>query len=179
MAIKSDPSRLPRRNHYQEGPGFLFVATQGGRPTTSRVESSVAETARTRMRAVRSWSGGASVTDACGLGGCSRATLFRWRDRFDAGGLAGLLDKPRAGDRSDLAPELERAVLLVRMLSYWNSRRIAAEFGRRGITVGHGQIDRLLARAGTNRTSVPRVPGPRYERASANELWHIDLKGPP
>ena len=28
----ANPRRLPRRNHYQEGPGFLFVATQGGRP---------------------------------------------------------------------------------------------------------------------------------------------------
>lgn len=25
----ANPRRLPRRNHYQEGPGFLFVATQG------------------------------------------------------------------------------------------------------------------------------------------------------
>ena len=23
----ANPRRLPRRNHYQEGPGFLFVAT--------------------------------------------------------------------------------------------------------------------------------------------------------
>ena len=28
----ANPRRLPRRNHHQEGPGFLFVATQGGRP---------------------------------------------------------------------------------------------------------------------------------------------------
>ena len=27
----ANPRRLPRRNHYQEGPDFLFVATQGGR----------------------------------------------------------------------------------------------------------------------------------------------------
>src|SRR5437867_11083594 len=47
-----------------------------------------------------------------------------------------------------------------------------------GIEVSHGQVDRLLARAGTNRTSLPRVRGPRYERTSPNELWHIDLKGP-
>jgi transposase InsO family protein len=130
------------------------------------------------MRAVRAWREGAPVADACAIGACSRATLFRWRGRFDADGIAGLLDRPRTGDRPDLAPELERAVLLVRMLSYWNSRRIAAEFGRRGIAVSHGQVDRLLARTGTNRTSAPRAPGPRYERAGANELWHIDLKGP-
>ena len=32
MPPKSDPRRLPRRNHHQQGPGFLFVAAQGGRP---------------------------------------------------------------------------------------------------------------------------------------------------
>ena len=28
----ANPRRLPRRNYFQEGPGFLFVVTQGGRP---------------------------------------------------------------------------------------------------------------------------------------------------
>lgn len=27
MPTLSDPRRLPRRNHYQEGPNFLFPAT--------------------------------------------------------------------------------------------------------------------------------------------------------
>ena len=178
MGLKSDPGRLPRRNHYQEGPGFLFVATQGGRPMGPVAPLSVTTVVRSRAQTLRTWAEGGSIADACALGGCSRATLFRWRSRLEHDGLAGLVDPVRVGDRSDVAPELERAILLVRMLSYWNSRRIAAEFGRRGITVSHGQIDRLLARTGTNRTSTPRVPGPRYERTSANELWHIDLKGP-
>jgi len=178
MSLRSDPRRLPRRNHYQEGPDFLFVATQGGRPMTAEPIWTPVGVVRGRARTIRLWAEGASVVDACGLGGCSRATLFRWRERFERDGLAGLLDRPRPGDTSDLAPDLERAILLVRMLSYWNSRRIAAEFGRRGITVSHGQVDRLLARSGTNRTSAPRAPGPRYERTSPNDLWHIDLKGP-
>ena len=29
-----------------------------------------------------------------------------------------------------------------------------------------------------HRPSYVRTPGPRYDRAAANELWHIDLKGP-
>jgi len=178
VPIKSDPRRLPRRNHYQEGPGFLFVATQGGRPATGEPHRSPAIAVRDRARAVRSWADGASVSEACAIGRCGRATLFRWRARLERDDLEGLLDEPRRGDRSDLAPALEQAILIVRLLSYWNSRRIAAEFGRRGIAVSHGQIDRLLARSGTNRMSLPRVPGPRYERTSPNELWHIDLKGP-
>jgi len=70
------------------------------------------------------------------------------------------------------------AILTVRLLSYWNSRRIAAEFGRGGSRWAVGQIDRLLARSGTRRGSEPPVPGPRYERTTPNDLWHIDLKGP-
>jgi len=178
MPIKSDPHRLPRRNHYQEGPGFLFVATQGGRPVGPLIGTPPAAAIRRRRGALRRWAEGGPIEAVCAQAGCSRATLFRWRSRFEADGLAGLVDRERRGGRTDLAPGLERAILIVRMLSYWNSRRIAAEFERRGIEVSHGQVDRLLARAGTNRTSVARVPGPRYERTSANELWHIDLMGP-
>jgi transposase InsO family protein len=179
VPLRSDPRRLPRRNHYQEGPGFLFLATQGGRPPSGGVRSvDGAEAVRRRSRALRRWAEGDPVAAVCREAGCSRATLFRWRDRLEAGGIGGLLDRPRLGDHSDLAPELERAIILVRLLSYWNSHRIAAEFGRRGITVSHGAIDRLLARYGTSRPGVSRVPGPRYERGSPNELWHIDLKGP-
>lgn len=178
MPIKSDPRRLPRRNHFQEGLGFLFVATHGGRPVGSIAAATPATIVRVRAGAVRRWAEGETLAMVCARAACSRATLFRWRSRFEADGLAGLIDRERRGDWSDLVPELERAILLVRLLSYWNSRRIAAEFGRRGIAVSHGQVDRLLARAGTNRTSVARVPGPRYERTSANDLWHIDLKGP-
>jgi transposase InsO family protein len=39
-------------------------------------------------------------------------------------------------------------------------------------------VDRVLARHGTHRPSYAPTPGPRYEQAAANELWHIDLKGP-
>src|SRR5450759_4203737 len=119
MPLKSDPRRLPRRNHYQEGPDFLFVATQGGRPMAAEPVRSPAAVVRGRARTIRLWAEGTSISEACTAGRCSRA------------------------------------ILLVRMLSYWNSRRIAAEFNRRGIAVSHGQVDRLLARSGTNRTSAP------------------------
>lgn len=174
-----DGGRLPRRNHYQEGPGFLFVATEGGRPATLRRREGVVAVVRRRRRALRRWAEGESVESVCADAGVSRATLFRWRTRYEAGGIAALLDEPRTGRASELPPAIERLVLIVRLLTYWNSRRIAAEFRRREVwPLGHGQVDRLLARTGTNRTSEPRVPGPRWEREHPNELWHIDLKGP-
>ena len=111
MPIKSDPRRLPRRNHFQEGPGFLFVATQGGRPTGATIAPALAAVVRLRAGALRRWAEGEALATVCAEAACSRATLFRWRSRWEADGLAGLLDRERHGDRSDLAPELERAIL--------------------------------------------------------------------
>jgi transposase InsO family protein len=110
--------------------------------------------------------------------GVGRATLYRWQDRYAAYGLEGLVDRPHVGRASELERALERLLITVRLLTNWNSRRIEAELGRRGVIVGHGQIDRLFDRFGAHRRSTPRVPGPRYERRAPNELWHIDLKGP-
>jgi len=175
----ANPRRLPRRNHYQEGPGFLFVATQGGRPPQRIVQAGHAATVRRRRAALRRWADGEPLATICAETGCSRASLFRWRTRFEQGGLEALIDQPRVGRANELPPALERLILTVRLLTYWNSRRIAAEFRRRGVwPLGHGQVDRLLARHGTHRPSYVRTPGPRYERAAVNELWHIDLKGP-
>jgi len=178
MPLKSDPRSLPRRNHYQEGPGFLFLATQGGRPPESVAPGASAGIIRRRAAALRRWREGEPIAGLCTELGVHRATLFRWRSRLEAAGLVGLADPVHVGRAGELDPILEQVILTVRLLTNWNSRRIAAEFGRRGVTVGHGQIDRLFARHGTHRASVRRIPGPRYERSSPNELWHIDLKGP-
>jgi transposase InsO family protein len=138
----------------------------------------LAATIRRRAGALRRWREGEPIAGLCAEFGVHRATLFRWRTRYDEAGLVSLADPIHIGRPSELDPILERVIVTVRLLTNWNSRRIAAEFGRRGVTVSHGQIDRLLARHGTHRPSAARVPGPRYERSSPNELWHIDLKGP-
>jgi transposase InsO family protein len=178
MPLKSDPRRLPRRNHYREGPGFLFLATQGGRPPREGLKPTVAGTVRRRATVLRRWRDGESPSTLAEEIGIGHATLYRWQDRYAADGLAGLIDAPHLGRASELDPALERAVVTVRLLTNWNSCRIAAEFNRRGVPLGHGQVERLLDRYGTHRFSSPRVPGPRWERSTPNELWHIDLKGP-
>jgi len=156
----ANPRRLPRRNHYQEGPDFLFVATQGGRPPDLALVSGIAAVVRRRRAALRRWADGEPITEICAETGCSRASLFRWRTRFSQAGLEGLRDRPRVGRRSDLPTTIERLILTVRLLTYWNSGRIAAEFRRREVwPLTHGQVDRVLARHGTHRPSYIRAPG--------------------
>jgi hypothetical protein len=109
--VKSDPRRLPRRNHYQEGPGFLFVATQGGRRREDGVDRARAAIVRRRRAALRRWADGEPLATICGELRCGRASLFRWRTRFKRGGLEGLIDQPRVGRASVLPPALERLIL--------------------------------------------------------------------
>lgn len=74
---------------------------------------------------------------------------------------------------------VEQLVIVVRLLTYWNAKRLAAEFSRREIyPLSHHAVDALLADFGTARPSLPREKGPAYERSRPNELWHIDIKGP-
>jgi transposase len=111
--------------------------------------------------------------------GVSRTSLFRWRRRYEQGGIEALRQRPRGPAMASLPAWVERIVIVVRLLTYWNSKRLAAEFTRRDIyPLGHHAVDALLAEQGTARPSVRRARGPRYERSRPDELWHIDIKGP-
>lgn len=173
---RGDPHRRHLRHTYQEGPGFLFLATRGGRPPGAREQDGVASV-RFRARCVRvAREDGIAAALALDV---SRASLHRWRCRYEAGGLEALRDRLRGPAPSRLPAWVEQAVIVVRLLTYWNSKRLAAEFSRREIyPLDHHAIDALLADLGTARASVHHERGPAYERSRPNELWHIDIKGP-
>ena len=173
---RAEPHRRPLRHTYQEGPGFLFLATRGGRPPGPAPGLGLAGL-RHRVRCVRV-ARDEGVAAALALG-VSRASLHRWRTRHAAGGLEALIDRTRGPQPTRLPAWVEQAVIVVRLLTYWNSKRLAAEFTRREIfPLDHHAVDGLLAGFGTARPSVHRERGPAYERGRPNELWHIDIKGP-
>src|SRR5476651_1608655 len=101
MPLKSDPRRLPRRNHYQEGPDFLFLATQGGRPPTALISTGDAAVVRHRSGVLRRWREGEPPTALAAELGIGRATLYRWQARHAAAGLAGLVDPVHLGRTSE------------------------------------------------------------------------------
>jgi transposase InsO family protein len=103
-----------------------------------------------------------------------RKTVRKWLQRYRQGGPSALADRscrphrsPRAVDRTTRA----RIVLLRRR------RRTMAVIARR-LAISVSTVSRVLARAGLSRLSaLDPVPLPqRYERASAGELLHIDIK---
>jgi transposase InsO family protein len=132
------------------------------------------------MRAIR-LAAQVGIAAACSEVGCSAASLYRWLAAFEARGIDGLVPGSRRPRRlQPTIPEwVDRVIITIRLLTYWNSKRISAEMRRRQIyEVSHGYIDGLFQANGGARGSVPRRPGPRYERLRPNELWHIDIKGP-
>src|SRR5256712_8066520 len=89
---EKDPRRWVRRHHYQEGPGFLFLATQGGRPERDSLRPSPLARVRLPMRAIR-LSRDVGVGTASRQLGCGRSALYEWLaggrgNRWLAGGLA-------------------------------------------------------------------------------------------
>ncbi len=176
----TDPHRWLRRNRYQEGPDFLFLATQNGRPRVEAPAGAGMARVRARRRAVR-------VAEELGLeaavqaSGASRASIYRWVKAFEREGIGGLLEESRRPKqlRTSVPPWVDTVVIAIRLQTYWNSKRISAEMKRREIyEVSPKHIDQLLQRLGCSRSAVPSQPGPRYERSRPNELWHIDIKGP-
>ena len=173
---RSDAHRRPLRHTYQEGPGFLFLATRGGRPPRPRRPEDLTAL-RFRIRCVHA-ADEAGIAAALALG-VSRASLYRWRAAYAEGGIEALRSRPRGPVRQRLPAWLERIVIVVRLLTYWNSKRLAAEFTRRGIyPLDHNAVDVVLGEYGTARPGIHRPRGPAYERSRPDELWHIDIKGP-
>jgi putative transposase len=131
------------------------------------------------MRAVRL--ANEAGLDSAVAAGYSRRSVFRWMQLYKSGGITTLQPKSRARREPQAAvPDwVSRVIIAIRLATYWNSKRIAAEMERRQIyKVGHSYIDELFQRLGSSRGSIAPTPGPRYERSQPNELWHIDIKGP-
>ena len=121
---------------------------------------------RFRMRCVRT--ARESGIDAALALGVSRASLHRWRRWHAEGGIAALRDRPRGPGPGRLPAWVEQAVIVVRLLTYWNSKRLAAEFTRRDIwPLGHHAVDRLLADLGTARPSSTTGAWPRLRAGPA------------
>src|SRR2546430_7565130 len=80
-----DPNRRWLRHTFQEGPGFRFLATRGGRPPLRDVPRAGLDTVRQRARVVRTArdQGPAAALD---LGGRCRQPPWRRRHADPAGG---------------------------------------------------------------------------------------------
>lgn len=112
-----------------------------------------------------------AVSEAVGV--CPR-TVRKWVERYQAEGLAGLLDRSSRPDKlRQPTPQatIDRIEALRRLRM--TGKAIAAETG-----VSTATVSRVLKRLGLNRLSAlePAEPPRRYQRERPGELIHIDIK---
>ncbi len=106
--------------------------------------------------------------------GVSASTVYKWRRRYRAEGLAGLRDR---SSRPNASPNRTPADIEAKVITLRKERRIysriAAVAGVSRATVG-----RILTRHGLNRWRdlEPAEPVRRYERDQPGEMIHIDIK---
>lgn len=88
-----------------------------------------------RARIVLSCQNGRSNREVARLLGITTHTVGKWRGRFVAAGVRGLLDQPRSGAPRTISDELVEAVLTKTLHerpahgARWSSRRLAQELG--------------------------------------------------
>jgi transposase len=127
---------------------------------------------------------GLSVAEVAERHGVSRQSVYTWLANYEAGGLAGLVDRSHkpASCPHQISAEVEAAICeLRRMHPSWGQRRIAHELARvRSDVPSESAIYRTLARNGL------LIPGARrrkksdyrrWERAQPMELWQMDVMG--
>ena len=117
---------------------------------------------------------GWSVAQTAAAFGVSARTVYKWRARHAAAGLAGLDDRASAPQRIHhrTAPRLIAAIAALRAQQR-SGAAIALRLGLPRSTVGS-----VLRRLGLGRLRLPTVDRPvvRYERAQPGELLHVDTK---
>jgi transposase len=93
-----------------------------------------------RARIVLAVAAGAGTTSTAELVGVSRPTVIKWRDRFAAHGLDGLVDEPRSGRPKTIDDSLIIAATLDRPpaslgVTHWSTRLLADQLGIGDATV--------------------------------------------
>ena len=116
--------------------------------------------------------------------GISRKTGYKWLERYQQEGLAGLQELSRRPHHSpkQTSPEMEALILAARQEHpKWGARKLKAFLSQQGQSSlpATSTITAILGRHGLldPDESLKHRPYRRFERQVANDLWQMDFKG--
>lgn len=130
-----------------------------------------------------------TMTELVAQYGISRKTGYKWVDRYEAKGVAGLTDRSRRPRHSPLATDADRVAALIALRKRhprWGAKKLLAVLRQREPTTAwpsRSTVCDLLTRAGliTPRTRRTRVgcagPSMLTPITEPNATWTIDFKG--
>lgn len=117
------------------------------------------------------------VARTCRHFGISRTAFYRWKQRYEAHGEAGLGNRPRTSLRSPRATprEVGSEILYLRQQYHFGPGRIAAYLARfHQVTIACSSVHRILGKHG-----MSRLPDPRDCKAALSVHCHRRLHAHP
>jgi putative transposase len=123
---------------------------------------------------------GKPVTDICTEAQIDRKMFYRWWNRYQTQGWNGLEERPR-GRPNCPGPDgfLKAKVIQLRKRYEWGPNKIAGYLNRKGYTINHNQVYKIICEAGLNHpiTQPRKTWGTkRFQRQHNNSLWQADFK---
>ena len=126
-----------------------------------------------------------NVAQTCRHFGISRKTFYKWKQRFEALGAAGLCDRARTPHASPRATKAEvvSKIVYLREQYHFGAGRIADYLKRfHQVHVARSTVHRILVRHGMNRLPANQKYRPhpqrwqRYEKPQPGHRLQVDVK---
>jgi putative transposase len=140
-----------------------------------------------RLLAVLDHEEGASITELAEIHGVSRKTIYKWLERHEQQGLAGLKDLSRRPHHSpkQVSAEVEAAIIEARRRWKWGPRKLLVKLCQQDQERQWPSVSSIAAVLRNKGLVVQRRPRPRtpiqrppYVAAvEANTVWCADYKG--
>jgi len=140
-----------------------------------------------RVQLIQDYDGGESISALAEIYGVARKTIYKWLERHDAAGVAGLADRSRAPQHSPhkLSEDIIAEIIAARQRWNWGPRKLRVKLAAAQPKIrwpAESTIGEVLKRAGLTHRRKPRVRTPPYGQPfasidAANQTWCADFKG--
>jgi transposase InsO family protein len=140
-----------------------------------------------RVQLIREYDEGESIAGLAEIYGISRKTIYKWLERHEGEGVAGLADRSRTPLHSprQLSNEVIAHIVAARQRWHWGPRKLRVKLAAahpQMVWPAESTIGEVLKRAGLTHRRKPRVRTPPYAQpfagvGAANQTWCADFKG--
>jgi putative transposase len=140
-----------------------------------------------RVQLIQDYEAGESISALAEIYGVARKTIYKWLERHDAAGVAGLADRSRAPQHSPhkLSADVIAEIIAARQRWNWGPRKLRVKLAAAQPKItwpAESTIGEVLKRAGLTHRRKPRVRTPPYGQPfasidAANQTWCADFKG--
>ena len=140
-----------------------------------------------RVQLIQDYDEGENISALSEIYGVARKTIYKWLERHDAAGVAGLADRSRAPQHCPhkLSADVIADIIAARQRWNWGPRKLRVKLAAaqpKIIWPAESTIGEVLKRAGLTHRRKPRVRTPPYGQPfasvdAANQTWCADFKG--